>query len=253
MTTKNAPAFGLQIKEKDIIAGFLTGPGEFLVARTLEQLASVPAFKALFGAYKPLKDPVTGLPVGADDNQRWSDYAKWDWNMRALPAISVYEADTEDKTSDQAWLNGTVNIMVLWPPSQRRSDWARVPMAFKGALQGFFASDWVRDMLDEIYHIQRPMKVPGLNEYGKVMVWSPNVEGIVDGEQVPVTLVGVKYRIDLRAWYRAMEFDNRTKGNPFERTLADLTTIGGEYDGVSEADADNIDVVIHDVIPVENP
>lgn len=246
------PAFGNVVKESDLIKNFLTGPGEFIVARTLQQMASVPAFRAIFGPFAALTDKDTGLPVGAKDEQRWADYNRYDWSMRQLPTINVYEAESEDKTSPNAWLNGTVNIQVFWPPNQRRSDWSRVPASFKGALQGFFESQLLTDMLDELYFIQRPAKVPGLNEYGKIMVWSPNIEGIVEAEFVPVTLVSVKYRIDLRAWYRAMEFDNRTKQDPFNRPLSDLKQINGEYDGVLD-DLSTVEITVPDNIKVNNP
>lgn len=244
------PAFGETIRQADLDGIFLTGPGEELVAKTLLQMSLIQnnttnAFVQLFGPYTPAKP---GQNQTA--NQRWADYARYDWSIRQLPAINVYEAESEDKTSSNAWLNGAVNIMVLWPPNQRRSDWSRVPAAFKGALQNFFESQYVRDMLDELYWIERPAKVAGLNEYGKTMVWTPNVEGIVENEMVPVTLVSVKYRIDLRAWYRALEFQNRTKQQPFQTPLSDLTVIGGDYNGVPDSDGDDIKVTVPDEITV---
>lgn len=245
-------AFGTTIREADIQNLFLTGPGEFIVANTLMQMAAIPndtgmPFTQLFGPYTPGKP---GLNQTA--NQRWADYARFDWSIRQLPAICVYEAETEDKTSSNAWLNGTINIMVLWGPNMRRSDWARVPAAFKGALQNFFESDYVKAMLDELYYIQRPAKVPGLNEYGKVMTWSPNVEGIVETETVPVTLVSVKYRLDLRAWYRALVFQTRTKAEPFQTPLSPLTVIGGDYTGLLD-DNTTVEIDIPDEIDVSSP
>ncbi len=129
-----------------------------------------------------------------------------------------------------------------------------MPAAYKAALQNFFESDLCFKMLDELYWIQRPEKVAGLNALGREMNWSPNVEGLVESELVPVTLVGVRYRIDLRAWYRALEFQNRTKAEPFKETLADLTVIGGAssgYEGVK--DDDTVEVTVPDEIPVTNP
>jgi hypothetical protein len=106
-------------------------------------------------------------------------------------------------------------------------------------------------MLDELYYIQRPEKVAGLNTLGKQMTWTPNAEGVVESDQVPVTIIEVKYRIDLRAWYRALEFQDRTRDDPFEATLAQLAEIFGEYDGKK---ADNsTEVVVPDNIKVTNP
>ena len=240
-------AFGQTIKEQDIEKIFLTGPGEMIVANTLAQMAAIPnntgnAFTQLFGPYVPLSN-----------QQRWSDYSRFDWSIRQLPVINVYEAEAQDKTAPTAWVNGTITVMVLWAPNQRRSDLARVQMAFNGALQNFFESQQVVAMLDELYWIQRPAKVPGLNEYGKIMTWVPNVEGIVETEMVPVTLVNVKYRLDLRAWYRALEFQNRTKLAPYQTPLSNLTVIGGDYVGVPNDSGSPVEITIPDEIDVSSP
>lgn len=245
-------AFGSQIHEGTISSLFLTGPGQDLVPKLLMQLASVPGFTELFGPFTPQ----TSTQNTQTNKQRWADYNRWDWSIRQLPAINVYEAESEDKDSDNAFLRGTVNIQVFWPPSLRRSDWSRVPVAFKGAIENFFASQYVREMLDEIYFAVRPMKVNGLNELGKVLTWAPNVEGIIESDLVPVTLVAVKYRIDLRAWYRTLEFQNRTKEQPFAETLSDLTVIGGEgsdYQGVTDTLGQDVVVTVQDEINVVNP
>lgn len=238
-----------QIHQGTIDTALLSVPGEDLVAKTLLQLSSVPGFVTIFGPYAPQKAGQNTQP----QSQRWADYNRQDWSIRQLPAINVYESETENKDSDQAFLNGTVNIQVYWPPNLRRSDIARVGMAFRGSILNFFASKYVRDMLDELYYIQRPMKVYALNEYGKKLDWSPNIEGYIESTMVPVTLVSVRYRIDLRAWYRALNFMNRTKDQPFLETLADLTTINGEYDGVKDASGNPPQVIVPDEITVTNP
>lgn len=251
---------GQQIQESDITKAFLTGPGQYLVKQTLLQLSGVELangtkpFCTVFGPYavKATKG-AKGSDAPIDQQQRWADYPRMDWSIRQLPAISIFEEAPEDKSSDNAWLNGSISMQIVWPPSFRRSDLSRVPAAFKGAIQNFFASQYVADMLDEHASIERPMKVPGLNEFGKVMSWQPNVEGIVEGQMVPVTILSIKYRIDLRSWYRFLEFDARTKGDPFERTLSDLVEIFGEYDGVLNNDASQIKNVLTDQITVSSP
>jgi len=237
-------AFGQQIKQENIDQLFLTGPGEDLVPKLFMQMAKVPGFIGLFGKY-----------TVNSDQQRWADYQRFDWSIRQLPAINVFESQVEDKTSDNAWLNGNITMQALWPPNFRRSDSRRVEAAYKGVVENFFASQYVTSMLDELYWITRPEKVYGLNEFGKVLTWQPNVEGIIkDGEQIPVTLVEVKYRIDLRAWYRALEFMNRTKAEPFKDTLSDLTNIKGTYDGVQSVEnVDDPDIQLPDDIIVSNP
>lgn len=229
---------GQKINQGTLDAAFLSTPGEDIVPKTLLQLSSIPQFVQLFGKYT---SDTSGNKTS--DQQRWADYQRMDWSTRQLPAINVFEAGTENKDSDQAYLRGSVQIQVFWPANFRRSDLARVPATFKGILQNFFSSDYVKDMLDELYYIQRPMKVYGLNEYGKTLSWSPNVEGMVEDELVPVTILDVQYRIDLRSWYRALEFMERTKENPFQKTLGPLTNIDGEYDGLTTEGVSEITVV----------
>jgi hypothetical protein len=236
-------AFGKTIKESTIDGIFLSSPGEQIVANTLLQMGSKTAkFVDLFGAYQQ-----------GSQQQRWANYSRFDWSIRQLPVINVYESETQDKTSSNAWINGTIAFMVLWPPNQRRSDLARVQMSFQGALLNFFESQLVVDMLDEIYFHERAAKVPGLNEYGKMLTWTPNVEGFVEDEQVPVTLINARYRLDLRAWYRSLEFQGRTKLNPTETTLSPLTNIDGDYAGVPNNEGTNVQVEIEDNIIVANP
>jgi hypothetical protein len=234
------------IKQETINELFLTGPGEDLVPKTLMQLAKVPGFVKLFGPYTP-----------KSDNQRWADYCRFDWSTRVLPVINVFEAENENKDSDQAFLRGTLQIQTFWPPNFRRSDSRRVEVAYKGAMQNFFSSIYVKNMLDELCYILRPEKVNGLNEFGKTITWAPNTEGLIGEELCPVTILNINYRIDLRAWYRTLEFQGRTKEQPFEETLDDLAIIGGidnnitsTYQGIDEA---GIWTEVPDEIQVYNP
>lgn len=237
--------FGNIIKQATIDNLFLSSPGEDIVQKTLMQMATVPGFIALFGPYVP-----------ESDQQRWADYNRFDWNIRQLPTINVYNMQDENKDSDQAFLRGTIGFQVFWPPNARRGDIRRVEAAFKGVVQNFFNSDYTGTMLDELYFIQRPQKVYGLNEYGKTMTWSPNTEGFIGPEAVPVTILYVQFRLDLRAWNRALEYMNRTKAQPSQETLTDLTVIGGSngqgiYAGEDPNNAINpIQVEIPDEIQV---
>ncbi len=199
---------------------FLSVPGGDLVDKLIAQMQKVPQMVQLFG------------PAG--DQGSWANYNRFDWPVRQLPAMNVLEAGVESKSSDNGYLTGTVQIQVYWPSEFRRSDLARVPQFFKGVLENFFSSQYVSTMLDELYYIERPEKVYGLNELGKTLTWSPNVEGINDGDLTPMTIVDVAYRIDLRAWDRALEYMGRTQADPFEATLAPLTNINGELDGVND-------------------
>lgn len=210
------------IDETTLRNDFLSAPGDDLVDKTILQLQKIPQMVKLFG------------PAG--DSGSWANYNRFDWPVRSLPAINIFESNIESKTSDNGWLNGTVQIQVYWPSDFRRGNLARVPGIFKGILENFFNSAYVSAMLDELSTIQRDAKVYGLNEYGKTLSWSPNVEGITDGELTPVTILDVQYRIDLRAWERALEYMNRTVADPFEISLSDLTEILGGLEGVNDKD-----------------
>lgn len=235
-------ALGQRVNQDSLDKAFLSSPGDDLVDKLIAQISSVPQMNALFGPYKK-----------GHDQQRWADYQRMDWSIRQLPCLSVFESQSEQKESDNAWLSGSITIQAYWPPNLRRSDLSRVPGTFKGILENFFASKYCTDMLDELYYVTRPMKVFALNELGKQMTWTTNVEGIVESQMVPVTMVDVRYRIDLRAWYRAMELMGRTKQSPFESTLSDLTRFQGVYDGVKDDEAQQVEIEIVDGINVTNP
>jgi hypothetical protein len=237
-----------QIRQEDIDKEFLTGPGEDLVSKLLLQMSKVPGFIKIFGTYKRQSEV-------KNTEQRWADYQRFDWSLRQLPAICVFESQSENKESDQAFLNGVISIQVFWPANFRRPDSRRVESAMKGAFENFFNSKLVFSMLDELYWIQREEKVYGLNQLGKTLTWTPNVEGIVEDQQVPVTIIDVQYRIDLRAWNRALEFMGRTKEEPFDITLEDLKIIGGRnsvgLDSVYQGtDNDGVQIEIPDEIKV---
>lgn len=234
-----------QIKNTDIEKALLSGPGSDLIPKMIMQMAKIKGFTGLFGPFK-------GFDGKGDTEQRWADYQRYDWSIRQLPAICAFESQTESKESDNAFLNGTITIQIYWPPNFRRPDARRVEVAFKGAMENFFASKYTQTMLDELYWIERPEKVYGLNQLGKELTWTPNVESIVEDQLVPVTILDVRYRIDLRAWYRALEHMNRTREEPFLETLADLIEIGGpDLDSVYQGtDNEEIEIEIPDSIKV---
>jgi hypothetical protein len=235
-------AFGQQIDRKDFDALFLEGPSQFLVPRMLAQLSKVSQLTGLFGPYKG---------IGSSE-QRWADYQKFDWSIRQLPAIQLFESDTETKEAENGFMNGSVRLMVLWPASFRRSDLSRIPKAFHSAMINFFGSDLAFQLLDSKANTDRTVVVPGLNEIGKEISEAKNVEGVVESELVPVTMIDIRFRIDLRQFYRFLEDDYRTKDMPFEKTLSDLTKVVGEYDGVPSTDAQEVEVKIDQDVTI-NP
>jgi hypothetical protein len=207
---------------------FLPGPGQSLINSILTQMSLVPQFIEVFGPF-----------TVDDENQRWSDYCRFDWSLRQLPAISLFEKDSENKTTTNGWLEGTAGIQVFWPANFRRSDLSRIPSLFKAAVQNFFESD----LANQLFSI-----VPGLNKIGAEINWQPNTEGLVEAELVPVTLIDIKYKIDLRQWYRFLETDYRTKGQPFVRTLDDLSVVALAIHGLTEQTGtsvqDEVDVTL---------
>jgi hypothetical protein len=236
----SSPAFGQQIRIDQINALFLEGAGQYLVPRLIAQLAKVAPFATLFGPFVGIDSP----------KQRWADYQRMDWSMRQLPAINVFEGEQESKQSDNGWDTGTIKIQVYWPASFRRSDLARIPKAFHSAILAFFTSDLAFALLDSRANKDASIIVPGLNELGKEIVDQKNMEGIVESELVPVTMLDVRFRIDLRAFYRFLESTNRTIGQPFEATLADLVEVKGEYDGVTDPAAEDVQAIVEDDIPI---
>jgi hypothetical protein len=208
---------GFQIQATEIMRDLFPSPGGILVKRVLEQMATIPVFLKLFGTFQAFDS----------DQQRWACYPRQDWSLRQLPAIMIYEGNAEDKTSDNAWLNGSLRIMVLWPAGQRRSDWEKVGVAFKGAMQNFFASKYTEELLDRYRTLNLEKKVPGLNLLGKEMTWTPNVNGILEGEAVPATILDVKYRFDLRRWYDYLEEIGYSKADPFKKTIHPLVDFFG--------------------------
>lgn len=235
-------------KNKEFIdERFLSSPGEDLVNKLMFQMNKIKGFKELFGEFKSKEQQKS------TDQQRWADYNRQDWSIRQLPAINIFESQSETKQAENGYITGNISIQVFWPANFRRSDLSRVPSAYKGAMLGFFSSDFCKDMLDELYYNQRPEKVYGLNELGKNLTWSPNVEGLVESELVPVTILEVQYRIDLRAWYRALEYMGRTKENPFAVTLDDLVGIDGVFQGIINNNPEPVLAEVEVEIEVTNP
>jgi len=223
------PNEGAQLRRKDVAEGLFPSPGMTLVKRILEAFAAIPQFQALFG--KP-------SAKGFDDaEQRYACYERFDWSLRQLPAMALYESEPEVKQSDNAFLDGSLRMMVFWPANFRRADLQQIPVAFKGAVLNFFASKYAFALLDPAPGVANATKVPGLNKLGGELTWSPQVEGNVGGEAVPVSIIDVKYRIDLRRWYQYLEEQGYTKDDPFNKTAFPWTRFEGEYDGVTAATA----------------
>lgn len=243
MAEKNQ-AEGIQLRRKEVVAQFDPSPGQTLVKRTLEAIAAIQCFQDLFGKLK-----------GFDQaEQRYACYEKFDWSLRALPAVCLFESEPEIKQSDSAFVDGALRMMVFWPASFRRSDKQQIPVAFKGAMQNFFASQFAAALLDPCPGVNTATKVPGLNKLGSELTWQPQVEGNIGNEAVPVTVLDVKYRIDLRRWYQFLEEQGYTQADPFTKTAFSLDRIEGEYDGVTaETPLGDADIVFDEGFNIPEP
>ena len=81
--------------------------------------------------------------------------------------------------------------------------------------------------------------VPGLNELGKEytadkslgFVWGGNAT-----EAAPLTQIRANFRLDLRQWDDFLISDDRTKNDPFEKTLGDLQSITSVIDALKDDD-----------------
>lgn len=217
------PAFQTAASEKLMQAEFLEGPGQYLVRRLIAQMAKEKGFVALFGEHKGAEN----------DSQRWAEYQRFDWAIRQLPAISIYEDGSEVKTADSGWVTGALKLTVHWPPRLHRRFAARLPNTFYAALMQWFRSQAAFQLLDSRANEDRSIIVPGLNQLGFEMTDIKQIEGIVDVEAVPVSLIDIRYRLDLRAWDRwLVEEDCREVATPFVKDLGPLETLTNVIQGV---------------------
>lgn len=240
------PAEGIQLRRKEVVAALDPSPGQTLVKRNLEALAAIPAFQNLFGklSAKGFDDPL----------QRYACYERFDWSLRQLPALCLYESDVETKGSDSSFLDGAMRMLVIWPASFRRADLQQIPVAFKGAIQNFYASNYTKVLLDPAPGVNTATKVPGLNKLGSELTWSPQSETNIESTAVPVTVLDVKYRIDLRRWYQFLEEQGYSRGDPFNKTVFPWARFAGEYDGVTPATAPGeADIVFADGFNLPEP
>lgn len=194
---------------------FISSPTEFLVAKIAEKVALVPQFKLIFG---PSIFP----------------YLKRDIGDRQTPTLRIYN-ERYTKEAESWFINGDIMADCIFPPSIRHEELQQLQDTLSSALlQQFRRQTFFDDMVTE---------VPGLNELGKVfsidkslgMEWN-------DELMIPLTQITINFRLDLRAWDNFMESDDRTKDDPFERTLANLESIYATIAGRNDADVTEVTV-----------
>lgn len=236
------PAFQTAASEKLMQEEFLEGPGQYMVRRLIKQMAKEKGFIALFGEYKGPES----------DSQRWAEYQRFDWSVRQLPAISVYEDQSETKTADSGWVTGTLKVTVYWPPRLHRRFAARLPNTFFAALMLWMRGAEAFKLLDSRANVDRTLIVPGLNQLGFEMTDIKQVEGIVETEAVPVSLIDVRFRLDLRAWDRWMtQEDCRDVPTPFVRDLETMETLTNVIQGVIDDDGDPVKAEVQQNVTID--
>lgn len=193
---------------------FLTGPAEFLCYEIAEHLKADPVWAVVFA-----------------DNI--DSYKRMDYSIRSLPALRVYN-NTYTKEFESWFLNGEIICDLIFPANIRRRETQQLPDSLTAALMQQFRRPTFFEAMCE--------KVPGLNELGKRFDVDKSLAFEWEDEIIPLTQMTVNFRIDLRQWDNYLEFDNRTKADPFIRTLDDLermvTSIRVNEDEGIEIDVD---------------
>ena len=196
---------------------FLSGPAEFLAEKVAQALAAVPQFVQVFGP-------------------RIDAYRRMDYSQRELPALRVYN-NTYNKEFESWFITGELVLDVIFPASLRRELQQRFQDTVTSALcQQFRRPTFFQTLCEQ---------VPGLNELGKEFSADKSLGFTWGQDQVPLTQIRANFRLDLRQWDDFLVQDERTKQDPFEKTLADLevvhTLIEGENDSATvEAEVESL-------------
>jgi len=184
-------------------------PADRLPATVAAMLQQEPVFKRIFG------DSIV-------------DYKRMDFSMRELPALRVYN-DQGRTDSDTWYLTGDLKLDIIFPASLRRRETQKFPDLVTSALLAMFRSDaFLRNV---------KASVPGLNELGKAYSWDKSLGFIAAdaAELQPLTQITANFRILLEEWDRYLTSDDRTRDDPFRKTLGDLETLYLHFRAVNDA------------------
>lgn len=194
---------------------FYSGPAEYLVAKVAAGLKAVPQFASIFG-------------------DRIDAYKRLDYSMRELPAIRLYN-DSFTKEFESWFINGTLICDVILPASQRRELLQQVQDTLSAAL--------LQQFRRPSFFAAIEADVPGLNELGKNFDVDKSLGFEWGDNAVPLTQIRLNFRIDLRQWDNYLTSDERTKDEPFTKTLGDLELIMTTIQGLQD-DFETINVVV---------
>lgn len=195
---------------------FLTGPMEFLAVEIAETLKAETIWAKIFG-----------------DNI--DPYARMDYSFRNLPCLRIYDKGYT-KEHESWFITGDIIAEVIFPPNMRREEHQQITTTISSALMQQFRRPSFFETLES--------KVPGLNELGKRFDVDKSLAFEFNDTLAPLVKISLNVRIDLRAWDAYLESDNRTKDNPFERTLGDLENIVAVIQGLNSDDSDDVNVEI---------
>jgi hypothetical protein len=194
---------------------FYDGPAQYIAKTVARTIAKVPQFAEIFGEYI-------------------DSFMRTDYPERALPALRIYEKGYR-KEFESWFINGELFLDVIWPHAIRRVENQELPDTVASALlQQFRRITFFNDVEGEPSDSDQRklgynlLGVPGLNELGKSFSVDKSLGfQLSENEVAPLTQIRVNFRVDLRVWDEYLEDQLRTKDDPFEQTLGELTKIAG--------------------------
>lgn len=194
---------------------FLDGPSEYLCKAVCDLIKLVPQFIQVFG-------------------DRVDPYRRMDYSVRELPALRIY-SNQFSKEYDSWFIDGELTCDIISPASLRREETQQIQDSLTSAMLQQFRRVSFFNSVTEL--------VPALNELGKRFTVDKALGFEWGDDMVPLTQITVNFRIDLREWDRHLESDDRTKDQPFERTLGNLEQITATIDGM-EDDEETVNVTV---------
>lgn len=199
---------------------FKDGPADYLVKQIALLIGNEPHFKKVFG-------------------EQVADYDREDFPIRGLPALRVYCFDYEKTSEMSGYIEGTIQMDVILPPSLRRADTEKFSSIIANAMMQQF-----RRL--PFFSAMRGV-VPGLNELGKHFSVDKRLvyQNTEQADECPVVHMTANFRIDLKEWDEYLESQGRTREDPFDKTLENLREITAVIQGIRvDADLTTKDVSI---------
>lgn len=205
---------------------FLDGPGDLLCKHICTEIAKVPQFLKIFSNADGI------VPYERDD-----------FNFTMLPAMRCY-SQRITKEHESHYINGEVQIDLILPPSIRRAEAQNFQDMLSSALMQQFRRPGMFGALRKV--------VPGLNELGKTFSVDKSLAMVIQQNVCPVTQITLNFRLDLKEWDDYLEREGRTKEQPFEKTLEELTRIATTIKGLNDDETVNVTVQIDQQIGGES-